>query len=124
MAALTQSSQITNLHLLEKINIGLSVQNSIVPSVLSLARFKVHGTLPQLQVNFSDTKYKALMRFVDIVIPNFQDEKNAAPSVPSLPSVRKEPNPQLQSSFYVDTHEEYHVTEEDHEEEEGHVVRS
>ncbi|KAG6898100.1 hypothetical protein C0992_005427 [Termitomyces sp. T32_za158] len=63
------------LHLLERINIDLQVQNSIVPTVLSLARFKVSGKLPSLRLNFSDQKYKALMRLIDVCIPQFANEK-------------------------------------------------
>ncbi len=62
------------LHLVERINVDLQVQNSIVPSVLSLSRFKVSGNLPTLQVNLSDTKYKSLMRLVDVCIPKFGDD--------------------------------------------------
>ncbi|KAG5731737.1 Vacuolar protein sorting-associated protein 13 [Termitomyces sp. T112] len=68
------SSSRDSLHLLERINIDLQVQNSIVPTVLSLARFKVSGKLPSLKVNFSDTKYKALMRLIEVCIPKFGDE--------------------------------------------------
>ncbi|KAG6900136.1 hypothetical protein C0993_002481 [Termitomyces sp. T159_Od127] len=59
------------LHLLERITIDFKVQNSIVPTVASLARFKVSGKLPSLTVNFSDQKYKALMRLIDVCIPKF-----------------------------------------------------
>ncbi|KAG6842210.1 hypothetical protein C0991_000180 [Blastosporella zonata] len=69
-----------SLHLLERINIDLQVQTSIVPTVLSLARFKVSGKLPSLNVNFSDTKYKALMRLVDVCIPKFGDEEESQDS--------------------------------------------
>ncbi|KAL6309957.1 vacuolar protein sorting-associated protein 13 [Sparassis latifolia] len=65
-----------NLHLLERINVELQVQNSMVPSAYNLARFKISGHLPTLQVNMSDTKYKSLMRLVDVCIPKF-DEDNA-----------------------------------------------
>ncbi|KAJ3800717.1 vacuolar protein sorting-associated protein 13 [Lentinula aff. detonsa] len=69
------------LHLLERINIDLQIQNSIVPAALNLARFKVSGKLPTLQVNLSDTKYKSLMRLIDVCIPKFDD----APEVESPP---------------------------------------
>lgn len=65
------SEEHDSLHLLERININLEVQNSIVPTAYSLARFKVSANLPSLQVNMSDTKYKSLMRLVDVAIPNF-----------------------------------------------------
>lgn len=63
-----------HLHLLERTNIDLQVQNSIVPSALNLARFKVSGKLPSLHVNLSDTKYKTLMRLIDVTIPQFGEE--------------------------------------------------
>ncbi|KIM85199.1 hypothetical protein PILCRDRAFT_817197 [Piloderma croceum F 1598] len=64
-----------SLHLLERINIELQVENSIVPTAYSLARFKVAGKLPTLKANLSDTKYKSLMRLVDVCIPKFDDEE-------------------------------------------------
>ncbi|KAJ7169902.1 vacuolar protein sorting-associated protein 13 [Mycena filopes] len=63
--ALTSDAKDT-LHLLERINLDLQVQNSIVPTAFNLAKFKVSGHLPSLQVNLSDTKYKALMRLIDL----------------------------------------------------------
>ena len=71
------------LHLLERINIDLQVQNSIVPSAHSLARFKVSGHLPNLQINLSDTKYKSLMRLIDVSIPHFDDD-TSTPARPPL----------------------------------------
>lgn len=66
-----------SLHLLERINIELRVENSIVPTVYRLARFKVAGKLPSLKANLSDTKYKSLMRLVDVCIPKFDDDDKA-----------------------------------------------
>jgi vacuolar protein sorting-associated protein 13A/C len=75
-----------SLHLLERINIDLQVQNSIVPGALSLARFKVSGELPTLQVNISDMKYKSLMRLIDVCIPNFNDDADVAAPTPARKS--------------------------------------
>ncbi|KAM5536198.1 hypothetical protein V8D89_010097 [Ganoderma adspersum] len=69
-----RSDERDNLHLLERTNFDLQVQNSIVPTAYTLARFKVSGHLPTLQVNMSDTKYKSLMRLIDVAIPHFDDE--------------------------------------------------
>lgn len=66
---------------MERINLDLLMQNSILPSraklprVIKVPRFKVSGKLHTLQVNLSDSKYKAIMRFIDIAIPNFGDNK-------------------------------------------------
>ncbi|GLB36151.1 putative vacuolar protein sorting-associated protein [Lyophyllum shimeji] len=73
-----------SLHLLERTNIDLQIHNSIVPAALNLARFKVSGKLPSLTVNFSDTKYKALMRLIDVCVPQLgDDESRNAPSAPT-----------------------------------------
>ncbi|KAG9314366.1 N-terminal region of Chorein, a TM vesicle-mediated sorter-domain-containing protein [Chiua virens] len=81
--ALTSKSG-NHLHLLERTNIDLQVQNSIVPSALNVARFKVSGKLPTLHVNLSDTKYKTLMRLIDVTIPRLGEdsEKKDKPSPP------------------------------------------
>ncbi|KAI6047634.1 vacuolar protein sorting-associated protein 13 [Pisolithus marmoratus] len=67
-----------SLHLLERTNIELEIQRSIVPSAVNLARFKVAGKLPSLHVNVSDAKYKNLMRLIDIGIPNLDDDSKDA----------------------------------------------
>ncbi|KAF9015159.1 vacuolar protein sorting-associated protein 13 [Cyathus striatus] len=72
--ALSSDSQ-DSLHLLERINVELQVEKSIVPTALNIAQFRVSGNLPSLQVNFSDTKYKSLMRLVDVCIPKFENSQ-------------------------------------------------
>ena len=81
-----RSKEQDNLHLLERTNFDLQVQNSIVPTAYSLARFKLSGHLPTLQVNMSDTKYKALMRLINVAIPHFDDETGARTSSVARPS--------------------------------------
>jgi vacuolar protein sorting-associated protein 13A/C len=61
------------------------VQNSIVPTAYNLARFKVSGTLPTLQLNMSDIKYRSLMRLIDVCIPHFGDDMPKQPQVPEVP---------------------------------------
>ena len=63
----------SSLHIIERVSIDLQVQNSIVPSVVSLARFKISGKLPTLQLNFSDFKYKSILRLIDVTIPRFDN---------------------------------------------------
>jgi vacuolar protein sorting-associated protein 13A/C len=103
------ASSETDLHILEKINLSFSVQLAIT-NAPNLTRFKVAGDLPELQVNFSDTKYsklipicitperltliETLMRFIDVAIPKFGDdtpsEQKSRPAIihQSLPSFR------------------------------------
>lgn len=61
------------------------VQNSIVPTAYNLARFKVSGTLPTLQLNMSDIKYRSLMRLIDVCIPHFGDDAPKKPQIPQAP---------------------------------------
>jgi vacuolar protein sorting-associated protein 13A/C len=61
------------------------VQNSIVPTAYNLARFKVSGNLPTLQLNMSDIKYRSLMRLIDVCIPHFDDDTPKKPRVPQAP---------------------------------------
>ncbi|PCH33647.1 vacuolar protein sorting-associated protein vps13 [Wolfiporia cocos MD-104 SS10] len=84
------------LHLLERISLDLQVQNSIVPTAYNLARFKVFGHLPNLQMNLSDGKYKALMRLIDVAIPNLDAEATKLPARPAMA-------PQLPSTFRLST---------------------
>ena len=66
-----------SFHLLERISIDLRVDNSIVPKAVNLAQLRISGKLPSLQINFSDTKYKALMRLIDVSIPHFDNSTQA-----------------------------------------------
>lgn len=108
--ALTSDST-DSLHLLERINLDLQVQNSIVPTAFNLARFKVSGHLPSLQVNLSDTKYKALMRLIDVCIPKFGDD---APGTPAPPPMVKNGSSAFQlPSVFSQSETEYNVADED-----------
>ncbi|KAG5647989.1 hypothetical protein DXG03_007023 [Asterophora parasitica] len=95
------------LHLLERISIDLQVHNSIVPSALSIARFKVSGKLPTLQINLSDTKYKALMRLIDVCIPKFGDEDSR--SLHSAPPAKFSAGFQLASGLFGPSETEYNI---------------
>ncbi|KIY71623.1 vacuolar protein sorting-associated protein 13 [Cylindrobasidium torrendii FP15055 ss-10] len=100
------SRETNTLHLVERINIDLVVQNSIVPSVVSLARFKISGNLPTLQLNMSDFKYKSLMRLIDVALPRFGSEAST-PIEESRPS--RFP---VTSGFFQPTETEYTVDDE------------
>lgn len=49
-----------------------------MPTVANLARFKISGKLPTLQLNFSDSKYKSILRLVDVTIPKFDNGDHSA----------------------------------------------
>nr|XP_018267277.1 vacuolar protein sorting-associated protein vps13 [Kwoniella dejecticola CBS 10117]OBR89435.1 vacuolar protein sorting-associated protein vps13 [Kwoniella dejecticola CBS 10117] len=81
MSALDDHASGTDeLHVLERINMSFSVQNAIA-NAPNLTKFKIAGHLPELHVNFSDRKYKTLMKFIDVAIPKFGDD--AAPQEPA-----------------------------------------
>jgi vacuolar protein sorting-associated protein 13A/C len=99
----------SSLHLIERINIDLQVQNSIVPSVANLARFRVSGKLPTLQLNFSDSKYKSVLRLIDVAIPSFDNgDTSAADSTAVMPS-----GYQLSSGIFDLPQTEYNVDDGD-----------
>lgn len=111
--ALTSKSG-DHLHLLERTDIDLQVHNSIVPSVLNLARFKISGKLPSLHVNLSDAKYKTLMRLLDVTIPQFSEEseKRYKPR-PSPPYIDTEPIVlPLSAGLFSPTGLEYNVDDD------------
>ncbi|KAJ6604648.1 vacuolar protein sorting-associated protein 13 [Mycena vulgaris] len=101
-----------SLHLLERISLDLQVQNSIVPTAFNLARFKVSGKLPSLQVNLSDTKYKALMRLIDVCIPKFGQDTAGASAPPPLVKHTSSAF-QLSSGLFSQAETEYNVYDED-----------
>lgn len=62
------------LHVVEQINVDFVVETSIIPKAPNLTKLKVSGHLPLLHAMVSDSKYKNLMRVIDVAIPKFGDE--------------------------------------------------
>lgn len=127
LAALDENTDALHLHLLERVNIDLSLQKSIVPSAAHLPKLKVAGTLPKLKANFSDTKYKALMRFIDVAVPKLGDGPPVE-SVPAPLAVRpdlkdKRPSFRLTAGLFAQETQEYivHENEEEQPEDGGEV---
>ena len=79
-----------------------------MPSVVSLARFKISGKLPTLQLNFSDSKYKSILRLIDVTIPRFDNSEADTNAV--VPS-----NYDLSSGLFYLPETEYNVDETDYE---------
>jgi vacuolar protein sorting-associated protein 13A/C len=71
------------MHIVEQINVDFVVEISILPRAPNLPRVKVSGHMPSLHATASDTKYKSLMRIIDVAIPKFdggqQDVKPKRP---------------------------------------------
>ncbi|KAH9886351.1 vacuolar protein sorting-associated protein 13 [Xylariomycetidae sp. FL2044] len=75
---LVQKDDTRLLHIVDKINVDFVVALSILPKAPNLTKVKVSGHMPVLQAAVSDTKYKSLMKLIDVAIPKFGDEKNAS----------------------------------------------
>lgn len=63
-----------NLHIIDQINVDFVLEMCIVPKLTELTRTRISGHLPELHASMSDTKYKGLMKLIDIAIPRFDDE--------------------------------------------------
>ncbi|KAG5658037.1 hypothetical protein KAF25_006988 [Fusarium avenaceum] len=70
-AQLVEKSDEAHLHVVEQINVDFVVETSIMPKAPNLTKFKVSGHLPMLHATVSDTKYKNLMKVIDVAIPKF-----------------------------------------------------
>ncbi|KAK9707772.1 Vacuolar protein sorting-associated protein 13, partial [Basidiobolus ranarum] len=57
-----------SLHIVDRINMKFCVDVSIIPQVSSITGLRISGGLPLLKINISDTKYKALMKFIDLIL--------------------------------------------------------
>lgn len=79
---LVQKNGDLNMHIVEEINIDFLVQLSILPKAPNLSKLRVSGHLPLLHVTASDTKYKTLMKLIDVAIPKF-GEQSPEPKVQS-----------------------------------------
>ncbi|OJJ40573.1 hypothetical protein ASPWEDRAFT_220427 [Aspergillus wentii DTO 134E9] len=62
-----------NMHIIDRINVDFVLEMCIVPKVTELTRTRISGHLPELHASMSDTKYKGLMKLIDIAIPQFDD---------------------------------------------------
>ena len=68
----------SHLHVVDRINVDFVVETSILPKAPNLTKFKIHGHLPMLHASVSDSKYKNLMKIIDVAIPKFEKEVQAS----------------------------------------------
>ncbi|ROW06980.1 hypothetical protein VMCG_04047 [Cytospora schulzeri] len=87
---LTDKNEELKMHIVEQININFLVQLSILPKAPNLAKLRVSGHLPLLHVAVSDTKYKSLMKLIDVALPKFGDD--------TTPEQEQFKRPRLQSN--------------------------
>lgn len=67
--------------MLNNLDIKLSLGVSIIPEATNLARFKVGGEIPEINVSFNDFQYKTIMKLIDALIPDLSDNDNEDSSV-------------------------------------------
>ena len=77
-AQLTTGVESKNFHLIDRINVDFVLEMCIVPKVTQLTRTRISGYLPELHASMSDTKYKGLMKLIDIAIPHFDEAKDSS----------------------------------------------
>jgi vacuolar protein sorting-associated protein 13A/C len=71
---LEEKSPMKNFHVVERINMDFQIEACIIPKAADLTKFRVVGHLPVLHANFSDAKYKSLMKIIDFAIPKFDED--------------------------------------------------
>lgn len=59
--------------MLNNLDIKLNLGVSIIPEATNLARFKVGGEIPEINIALNDFQYKTIMKLVDVLIPDLSD---------------------------------------------------
>ncbi|KAJ5779395.1 Vacuolar protein sorting-associated protein 13 [Penicillium paradoxum] len=80
-AQLNRNVESRNFHIIDRINVDFALEMCIVPKVTQLTRTRISGHLPELHASMSDTKYKGLMKLIDIAIPQFDTDTPPSGSV-------------------------------------------
>ncbi|CAG8516340.1 7059_t:CDS:10 [Ambispora leptoticha] len=78
-----------DLHLIDRMNLRFLFEMSILPHASNLTKFKISGHLPLLKANFSDRKYKIVMRIVDLITPKSEEAKETETEPEIKPEVQK-----------------------------------
>lgn len=76
-AQLEEGATSKSLHIVDRINMNFKIEICIVPKATDLTKFRIGGNLPVLHASISDTKYKNLMKLIDVAIPKFDNEQPA-----------------------------------------------
>ncbi|KAF2754047.1 vacuolar protein sorting-associated protein 13 [Pseudovirgaria hyperparasitica] len=73
---LDEKSTSKSLHLVDRINMDFTIETCIIQRAADLTKFRISGNLPVLHASVSDSKYKSLMRLIDVAIPRFDENEN------------------------------------------------
>lgn len=116
-----------SLHIIDRINMDFTVETCIVPKAADLTKFRIKGHLPVLHASVSDSKYKRLMKLLDVAIPKFDDDDedkhetgsvaSQAPKKPRQKSIIENDSAgrPRSKSFQFSAQQHELVMEEDHE---------
>lgn len=74
------------LHLLERINLSFTLHSSILPNAPNLTKCKVTGSLPSLQIHFSDKKYHTLLNLISVAMPGGDEPPTQSPPLRRMDS--------------------------------------
>jgi vacuolar protein sorting-associated protein 13A/C len=76
-AQLEENATSKALHIVDRINMDFMVEICIVPKASDLTKFRISGNLPILHASMSDTKYKNLMKLIDVAVPKFDSDQSS-----------------------------------------------
>ena len=65
-----------NLRIIDRINMDFLLETSIMPKSTDLTKTRISGHLPVLHASISDSKYKNLMKLIDIAVPKFDSDES------------------------------------------------
>lgn len=65
-----------NLRIIDRINMDFLLETSIMPKATDLTKTRISGHMPVLHASISDSKYKSLMKLIDIAVPKFDTDES------------------------------------------------
>ncbi|KAI9491569.1 hypothetical protein BDB00DRAFT_766791 [Zychaea mexicana] len=69
-----QGTRDGHAHVIERIDMNFLVELCILQRAAQFTKLKVSGDLPLLSLSISDTKYKILMRMIDLILDSISDD--------------------------------------------------
>ena len=118
-AELNSTNHSKNMHIVDRINMDFTLETSIVPKAAEITQTRISGNLPVLHASLSDTKYKNLMRLIEVAVPKFDDEGSRVDkAVATEPSQKAQHDRTGSQSFQLTSRKEVPVIEHDTDSEE------
>lgn len=77
---------------------------------------KVSGKLPELSLNFSNIKYKSLMKIIDAAIPKLGDP-STTPGRPPKPAIQSKSQLPISSNAFTGVKKQEYVVDEENDDE-------